>query len=61
MTDDEDRAVDTAWLRAAVSAIETELEHRLTFDQDFEAFAETLGSLNGMAQEFVSRRGSPAE
>ena len=54
--DDQPRTVDTAWLRAAASAIEEEFNHRLRLDDDLVAFAETLAGLHGMTQEFLRPR-----
>jgi hypothetical protein len=54
--DDPARTVDTAWLRAAASAIAEEFNYRLKLDEDVVEFAETLASLHEMTQEFLRPR-----
>jgi hypothetical protein len=54
---EEDRTVDTAWLLAAVNAIDQEFdEGRLKFDESFLAVAGTLHELHQMAQDFIRPR-----
>jgi hypothetical protein len=53
----EGRTVDTAWLLAAISAIDQEFEEgRLKFDENFLAFAGILDGLHQQAQDFIPSR-----